>query len=556
VPEDSGFVRNRKGYSPGMPRLLSIVCGIGAMILATAAACPWCNGNPAMEPTVYESDGDPGGTYFGQVPDPQKVRRYFLAAEPVTWNYLPEGKDPMMGAPIPPHIANKSESLKYRYHQYTDASFKQRMLPTERLGIMGPVMRGVTGDFIVVTLLNRLPATVSLHPHGVRYDKDSEGSSYLPGRGKGACIAPGGRFTYVWHLDQASAPSPEEPSSKPWLYHSHVSGDEEINKGLSGFIIVTDAARARSDGTPADVDREMALLFQNYDESDISEAAEYANLPAGPSSAPGIPALPWPDLQEQRELAMRHAINGRVFGNLKGLEMTSGERIRWYLFSLGNEADVHTAHWHGARVTDIRGRSCDVVELMPGSMTSADMIADNPGDWMIHCHVGEHMMEGMYGSFSVRPPDPNAPLAEPFFGLSKQSSSTAWTAAEGDLEPAAFHLKARCKVTAHANLAAWTTPLGVKLGERLVTVTPDKTGLAKAEGSSIQVLNSDSYGVVHSDQLELELTLSGPEWAAAILPIIGGSATATLPLHVIVSGADHAAPLPLRIENRKATLAP
>jgi len=31
-----------------------------------------------------------------------------------------------------------------------------------------------------------------------------------------------------------------EPSSKAWLYHSHVQGDQEINDGLIGTIIVTD----------------------------------------------------------------------------------------------------------------------------------------------------------------------------------------------------------------------------------------------------------------------------------------------------------------------------
>jgi hypothetical protein len=38
-----------------------------------------------------------------------------------------------------------------------------------------------------------------------------------------------------------------------------------------------------------------------------------------------------------------------VFGNLAGLQMNEGERVRWYLFALGSEQDLHTAHWHGLR---------------------------------------------------------------------------------------------------------------------------------------------------------------------------------------------------------------
>ena len=39
---------------------------------------------------------------------------------------------------------------------------------------------------------------------------------------------------------------------------------------------------------------------------------------------------------------------------------------------MGSEADLHTA---------------DVVELLPASMKVAEMVADNPGVWMFHCHV-------------------------------------------------------------------------------------------------------------------------------------------------------------------------
>ena len=69
------------------------------------------------------------------------------------------------------------------------------------------------------------------------------------------------------------------------------------------------------------------------------------------------------------ELGERYAINGRIFGNLQGLEMIQGERVRWYLFSLGSETDLHTAHWHGLRVTE-SGHHTDVVELLPGQHES------------------------------------------------------------------------------------------------------------------------------------------------------------------------------------------
>jgi FtsP/CotA-like multicopper oxidase with cupredoxin domain len=47
---------------------------------------------------------------------------------------------------------------------------------------MGPLIRGAVGDTIKVVFRNRLSDnTVSIHPHGVWYDKDSEGSPYADG---------------------------------------------------------------------------------------------------------------------------------------------------------------------------------------------------------------------------------------------------------------------------------------------------------------------------------------------------------------------------------------
>ena len=220
--------------------------------------------------------------------------------------------------------------------------------------------------------------------------------------GRGAAIAPGAKFTYVWHLDETSAPLPAEPSSKAWLCHSHVAGDEEINLGLVSFIVVTDPARARPDGTPKDVDREMAALFMIFDESNLSEEGEEEAEDKPVTSTQTVPFhRSWSEIQELMEEGERHTINGLTFGNLPGLEMNQGERVRWYLFGLGSEKDFHTAHWHGLRVIEDGRRRTDAVELLPASMKVADLTADNPGSWLLHCHVAEHMDSGMYARVLV-----------------------------------------------------------------------------------------------------------------------------------------------------------
>ena len=380
--------------------------------LVSAIACPWCNNSEVQKPTVLPDAPDAGGKFFGKLPDPARTRRYFIAAEPVTWNYLPKGQDPVGKSAIPESIRSTPVFQKSRYVQYTDESFSLRVNHTRHLGILGPVLRGVTGEFLSVTFLNRTERPLSIHPHGVKYDKDSEGSSYFPHRGKGAAIAPQAHFTYIWHIDEAAGPGPSEPSSKAWLYHSHVLADQEINLGLFGFIVVTDPARARADGTPKDVDRELATAFVVFDEM-FRENEDLFSFPLPPDRASQTNFIWHRTVETVREMEMaerfaRHSVNGFISGNLDGLEMVEGERVRWYLFALGSEKDLHTAHWHGARVT-ARGLRTDVVELLPGSMTVADLVADNVGSWLFHCHVADHMMEGMYAPFVVHPA--NHPLA-------------------------------------------------------------------------------------------------------------------------------------------------
>ena len=62
----------------------------------------------------------------------------------------------------------------------------------------------------------------------------------------------------------------------------------------------------------------------------------------------------------------------------------------------------------GARATPPRrplragGRHTDVVEALPGSMVTADLVADNPGTWLLHCHVADHIHAGMLATYAIR----------------------------------------------------------------------------------------------------------------------------------------------------------
>lgn len=76
---------------------------------------------------------------------------------------------------------------------------------------------------------------------------------------------------------------------------------------------------------------------------------------------------------------------------------------------MGDEVDLHTAHWHGETVRD-GNRYTDVVELLPASMVSVDMTANNVGSWLFHCQVAEHLENGMAATFTIHEPPRACPL--------------------------------------------------------------------------------------------------------------------------------------------------
>lgn len=355
-----------------------------------------------------------------------KTRVYFIGADEIAWNYAPTGdrlgnmggggdsdvwlKRGLSGEPPVFH--------KAVYREYTDGTFKtlkERPPEWAHLGLLGPVIRAEVGDRIEVTLKNNTLVPVSLHPHGVLYTKANEGAAYPDGT-SGAdladdAISPGQTYTYRWDVPERAGPGPGDPSSVVWLYHSHVNSMRETAAGLVGVIVVTRRGSARPDGSPNDVDREFVTLFNIFDEtvSHFSVVNTKLFAPGTAAAALGdkdenksaMPMMPGMSMFSGTTDANRFfAINGYIFGNVPQLRMKVGERVRWYLVALGGESDLHTPHWHGNVVT-MAGRRTDVVELLPASMRVADMVPDNPGIWLFHCHVEDHMMAGMSALYEV-----------------------------------------------------------------------------------------------------------------------------------------------------------
>ena len=355
-----------------------------------------------------------------------RTHTYYVAADEMQWDYAPDNTNVATGQPFDAMAKTFVETGPHRigkvywkavYREYTDDSFttlKPRVAEWEHLGILGPVLRGEVGDTIKVVFRNHATRPYSMHPHGVFYNKDSEGARSNDGTSgpdkADDAVPPGGTHTYIWQIPERAGPGPSDPSSLVWLYHSHVTEMRDVNAGMIGAMIVTRRGAAGPDGRPTDVDREFISLFMLFDENGspyldknidafVSDKKGLKRLELIPTDPEGMWSFVGTGFVPAN---IKATINGFLFGNGPLLTMTQGERVRWYVVTIGEGINFHTPHWHGNVVLD-HGHRTDVLAISPAQMETVDMVPDDPGIWLYHCHVDDHMDAGMITRYQVKP---------------------------------------------------------------------------------------------------------------------------------------------------------
>jgi FtsP/CotA-like multicopper oxidase with cupredoxin domain len=282
------------------------------------------------------------------------VRAYWIAAAPVTWNAVPNGRDAIMGTR---YDASQTIFPTVVYRRYSRNW--RRVLPNEAAGssnqdlIPGPLLRAREGDRIVVHFKNldtRFGRPHSMHFHGVDYPPSSDGA-FLPGfSGPDAEVKPGRAWTYRLRAGAGSAGI--------WPYHDHSpSMDQSIEGGMYGILSIL----GRREPAP---DREFAVVF-----------------------AP---------------LGQFQTIDGRAFvGNTPVFTSRVGQVVQWDVIAMGSEH--HTFHVHGHRWLTRDGEPRDTQTVGPAESLKVRWREDNAGTWLYHCHVEAHMMAGMIGIYQVKP---------------------------------------------------------------------------------------------------------------------------------------------------------
>ena len=290
---------------------------------------------------------------FTAAPAAARVRDYWVAAVPTSWNVVPNGRDAIMNMDV-----DRADTIfpTVVYRRYSRGWGKP--LPNaarssaDGLTIPGPLIKARVGDrlrihFKNLDTLRHDPH--SMHFHGVHYRPSSDGA-YLPGfSGRDGDVKPGQNWTYTLRAGK--------DSFGVWPYHDHSpSMHDSIEGGMFGMLSIL----GRFERPP---DREFEVVF-----------------------AP---------------MGRFQTIDGRAFvGNTPVFTSFVGQTIQWDVMAMGSEH--HTFHVHGHRWVAPDGTDVDTQTVGPAESFRIRWKEEDPGTWLYHCHVEAHMMAGMIGIYQVR----------------------------------------------------------------------------------------------------------------------------------------------------------
>jgi len=296
-----------------------------------------------------------------------------------------------MGYKYEHHEPGKTIGSRYKkalFFGYTDDTFTEKMDHPEHLGFLGPVIKGEVGETVEIFFMNKATRPYNMFPWGAVNKEDfiDEDHSVQPGEVK----------RYLWKIPESSRPQANQPRCISSIYVSAVDRVADVSTGLMGPLLICDEGGI-DDPT---VDHDFYLQFHEVDENLSHYFSDNVEIFLGedPDMFEGDG-----DFEESNKMK---AVNGLLW-RTPGLEMFSGETIRWHLIGWGSEKDYHSVHFHGHTYTFINdgAHTGDVFEVYPGFLGTVTMRVEEVGTWLLHCHVFQHLEGGMEITYTVKSKD-------------------------------------------------------------------------------------------------------------------------------------------------------
>jgi FtsP/CotA-like multicopper oxidase with cupredoxin domain len=228
----------------------------------------------------------------------------------------------------------------------------------------GPTIEVVEGDRVRIFVTNRLPEHTSVHWHGQRLPNGMDGVSGLTQ----PSIPSGKTFVYEFVARRPGT----------FMYHPHADEMVQMAMGMMGtWITHPKAPHPLID----EVDRDFVFLLNAYD----IDPGSYT-----------------PRIMTMLDFNL-WTWNSRVFPGIDSLNVRQNDKVR---IRVGNLTMTnHPIHVHGHEFvvtgtdggpTPRAGRWPEVsVDVAVGQMRQMEFVADEEGDWALHCHKSHHTMNAM-----------------------------------------------------------------------------------------------------------------------------------------------------------------
>jgi FtsP/CotA-like multicopper oxidase with cupredoxin domain len=227
--------------------------------------------------------------------------------------------------------------------------------------VPGPRLHADVGDDVEIVVHNELPMATDVHVHGINVPNSMDGVAPITQD----LIQPGESFTYAFTTDEPAVA----------MYHPHHHGQMQMPNGMLGTLLVGDM-----------------------------------RLPAGETIGDEvIPA----DLEVAQEVpmvlndsgAIGYSLNGKSFPATEPLVAGTGDWVEIHYFNEGSQ--IHPMHMHQFDQVVVAKDGypldhpyvADTVNVAPGERYTVLVQLDEPGTWVWHCHILNHVEseEGMFG---------------------------------------------------------------------------------------------------------------------------------------------------------------
>ena len=228
----------------------------------------------------------------------------------------------------------------------------------------GPTIEVVEGDRVRIFVTNKLPEHTSIHWHGQRLPNGMDGVAGLTQ----PAIPVGKTFVYEFVARRPGT----------FMYHPHADEMTQMAMGMMGFWVTHPKAHHP---LISEVDRDFCFLLSAYDIK---------------------PGAHTPQIMTMLDFNL-WTFNSRIFPGIDPLVVRHNDKVRLRVGNLTMTNHPIHLHGHEFEVTGTDGGPTPMGSRWPevtadvavGQMRQLEFLADEEGDWAMHCHKSHHTMNAM-----------------------------------------------------------------------------------------------------------------------------------------------------------------